>query len=86
VKTFTQYLKYTFTDPEINEAAKDLARAAQTRSNLEQRKKEVDASLKAEIEAQNSIVGHLSSSINNGYEYRDIDWGPGEGTPVLSKS
>jgi hypothetical protein len=70
---FTEYLKYTFTDAEITDAAKELARAAQQRTSLEQRKKEVDSQLKADIEAQNSIVGRLSSYINTGYEYRDIE-------------
>jgi hypothetical protein len=70
---FTEYCKYTFTDAEITDAAKELARAAQQRASLEQRKKEVDSQLKADIEAQNSIVGRLSSYINTGYEYRDIE-------------
>jgi hypothetical protein len=70
---YTEYLKYEFSDAEITDAAKELARAAQQRASLEQRKKEVDSQLKADIEAQNSIVGRLSSYINTGYEYRDID-------------
>ena len=82
---YTEYLKYTFSDAEINDAAKDLARAAQQRSNLEQRKKEVDASLKADIEAQNSIVARLSSYINTGYEYRDIECRVELDTPEAGK-
>ena len=70
---YTEYLKYEFSDAEITDAAKELARAAQQRASLEQRKKEVDSQLKADIEAQNSIVGRLSSYINTGYEYRDIE-------------
>lgn len=73
MQKYTEYLRYSFTNKEINEAAKDLARATQQRTSLEQRKKEVDSALKADIEAQNSIVARLSSYITQGYEYRDID-------------
>jgi hypothetical protein len=82
---FTEYCKYTFTDAEITDAAKELARAAQQRASLEQRKKEVDSQLKADIEAQNSIVGRLSSYINTGYEYRDIECRVELDTPEVGK-
>jgi hypothetical protein len=73
VTKLTEYLKYEFSDEEITAAAKDLARATQQRTSLEQRKKEVDSALKADIEAQNSIVARLSTYITTGYEYRDIE-------------
>lgn len=69
----TEYLRYDFTDTEIAEAARDLATANRKRSSLEQRKKEVDAAIKAEIEEQNSIIGRLSQLIGTGFEYRDIE-------------
>jgi hypothetical protein len=73
VSKYTEYLKYEFSESEINDAAKDLARAAQTKAALEQRKKEIDAQMKADIEAQNSIVGRLAQLINVGHEYRDVE-------------
>ncbi len=72
-KNPTEYLKYEYTDPEIADAARDLAKANRQRSNLEQRKKEVDSAIKAEIEEQNSIIGRLSQLIGTGFEYRDIE-------------
>lgn len=69
----TEYLKYEFSDTEIADAARDLATANRKRSSLEQRKKEVDSAIKAEIEEQNSIIGRLSQLIGTGFEYRDID-------------
>lgn len=69
----TEYLRYEFTDTEIADAARDLATANRKRSSLEQRKKEVDSAIKAEIEAENSIIGRLSNLIATGYEYRDIE-------------
>ena len=69
----TEYLKYDFSDTEIADAARDLATANRKRSSLEQRKKEVDSAIKAEIEEQNSIIGRLSQLIGTGFEYRDIE-------------
>lgn len=69
----TEYLKYEFTDEEIAEVARDLAAANRKRASLEQRKKEVDAAIKAEIESENSVIGRLSNLIVVGHEYRDIE-------------
>lgn len=69
----TEYLKYEYTDLEIADAARDLARANRTRASLEQRKKEVDSAIKAEIECENSIIARLSNLIATGSEYRDIE-------------
>lgn len=73
MQTPTEYLRYEFTDAEIADAARDLATANRKRSSLEQRKKEVDSAIKAEIEEQNSIIGRLSQLIGTGFEYRDIE-------------
>jgi hypothetical protein len=73
VQNPTEYLRYEFTDTEIADAARDLATANRKRTSLEQRKKEVDSAIKAEIEAENSIIARLSQLIGTGYEYRDIE-------------
>lgn len=72
-KKYTEYLKCDFSDAEIAEAAKELARANQRRSSIEQQKKEVDSQLKAEIEAQNTSINRLSGLIATGSEYRNVD-------------
>lgn len=69
----TEYLKYEYTDEEIADAARELATANKKRTSLEQRKKEVDAAIKAEIEVENSAIGRLSNLISTGFEYRDIE-------------
>lgn len=69
----TEYLRYEFNDTEIADAARDLATANRKRSSLEQRKKEVDSAIKAEIEAENSTIARLSNMIATGFEYRDIE-------------
>lgn len=64
----TEYLKYTFTDEEARDHARALARNNAERTRLEQQKKEIDSSLKAQIEERSSNIGRLSDFINNGYE------------------
>ena len=44
-KTIKEYLKYIFSDVEINACAKDLAIANRRRAAIEQQKKEIDATL-----------------------------------------
>ena len=70
---YTEFLRCEFSDEEITQAAKDLAKANQMKSTLEQRKKEVDASLKADIESQNSTIARLAQMISVGFEYRDVE-------------
>lgn len=70
---FTQMLKCDLTDTEIADTARDLARANAQKTSIETAKKEVDSQLKADIAAQDSIIGRLSALINTGHEYRNID-------------
>src|ERR1035438_6248022 len=85
MKNPTEYLKYQYTDTEIADSARDLAAANRKRTNLEQRKKEVDSSIKAEIEAENSIIARLSQLIGTGFEYRDIEVRIQLDTPEVGK-
>ncbi len=73
MKNPTEYLKCNLTDAEITDAAKELARSTQSRARHEQRKKEIDSAIKADIEAENSSILRLSNYINTGFEYRDVD-------------
>lgn len=68
-----EYLRYEYTPDEITVAAHDLATANRKRDGIEQRKKEVVASLKSEFEEQNSAITRLSNLIAMGFEYRDIE-------------
>lgn len=69
----TEHLKCEFTDAEIADFARQLARANQSRGSIEQQKKEVDSQLKAEIECQNSIINRLSGLVATGSEYRAVE-------------
>jgi hypothetical protein len=71
--TYTEYLKCDLTDAEIADTARELARANARRQAVEQQKKEVDSQLKSEIEAANTVISRLSTLINTGHEYRNID-------------
>lgn len=68
-----EYLKYEYTPDEITAAAHDLAAANHRRDGIEKRKKEVVASLTAEMEEQKAAITRLSELIRMGFEYRDIE-------------
>lgn len=68
-----EYLRYEYTPDEITAAAHDLATANRKRDGIEQRKKEVVASLKSEFEEQNSAIAQLANLIAMGFEYRNIE-------------
>ncbi len=70
---YVEYLRCELTDTEIADTARDLARANSRKASIDQQKKEADAQLKAEIQAQESIIARLSALINSGHEYRNIE-------------
>ncbi len=72
-RNYVVLLKCDLTDAEIADTARDLARANSQKKSIEDQKKEVDAQLKADIAAQDSIIGRLSALINTGHEYRNIE-------------
>jgi hypothetical protein len=69
----TEYLRYDFTTAELAEFSRDLARANQNRTALEQKKKSIDSQIKAEIEAANDSISQLSQHITTAHEYREIE-------------
>ena len=69
----TEYLRHDFTDAELSEFARDLARSNRTRTSLELKKKAVDSAIKSEIEAENQIIARLSQFIGEGHDWREID-------------
>lgn len=70
---YFEYLKYEFTRREIQELGTELARATQEAAELEQRKKEITASLKSEIEAKAGTMARLARLVTTGYEHRDVE-------------
>ena len=65
-------LRWDFTDEEKLAMGLELARENEEATAVEERKKEVDSQLKAEIDSHVAKSQSLSRKINNGYEYRDI--------------
>lgn len=71
--TETRNLKVILTQGELQEKGKALAKANQGIAEKEAQKKQVDSQIKAEITRYEAEVLSLSSAIQNGYEYRDIE-------------
>lgn len=69
----TRNLKCILTPDEVRGYGQELAKANACKDDAEQRKKEVDAQLKAEIESHETRGLSLARKINNGYEYRDVE-------------
>ena len=65
-------LRVELTQDELLEAATRLARAQQEISEAEDRKKEINEQIKAEIAAATAEAQREGSKIRNGYEYRDV--------------
>ena len=71
-KELTRNLKCVLTPDEVRTYGMELARANANKDEAEERKKEVDAQLKADIESHSTRALNLARKINNGYEYRDV--------------
>lgn len=65
-------LKCVLSPDEVRVYGQDLAKENASRDESEERKKEIDAQLKAEIESHSTKALSLARKINNGYEYRDV--------------
>lgn len=72
VTTTRRSLRWDFSDDEKLRMGLELARENEEATAVEERKKEVDSQLKAEIDSHVTKGQSLSRKINNGYEYRDI--------------
>lgn len=66
-------VKFTFGPTDIQELGQKLARETQTVYDIENRKKEVDAELSAQIKAANGRVAEITTRLNNGYEMREVE-------------
>ena len=72
METKTKYVKHVFNEDEKRDLASDLAQKIMAKNNLELKKKEVAAQIKAEIDATESLIAQLSTHYNQGYAFMDI--------------
>ncbi len=68
-----EYLRYEFTEDEIKQKSKDLARSVQLQTAAQEEQKAAQAQFKDRIESQIANIGRLSRDINGGWEMRNID-------------
>lgn len=68
-----EYLKYTFSEPELKELAQRIARGIQQKKSKEDEKKAVMAQFKSVIDALTSEIGDDSQRLTNGYEMRNTE-------------
>lgn len=74
MKTTTERnLKCVLVQSEMLDYSKKLARSQQDKIGVEEQKKEVMDQIKGRLSALECEIGKLSRSINNGYEYRDVE-------------
>lgn len=73
VEKKTEYLRYTFSDPELLDLSKQLARKLAEEERAERELKEVTTQLKSVVTLKEGEVHSLSGLVQNGYEYRMID-------------
>lgn len=69
----TEYLKYVFGAEETRENAKRLARKNQELAELELKKKQLAADIKAEMDAANAEAAKLARWVNDEYDFRMVD-------------
>ncbi len=68
-----KYLKYNFTEDEIKELGRSLAKVFSDHSEAEARLKSVSTQVKAEITALEGTMTMISEKIRSGYEHRNIE-------------
>jgi hypothetical protein len=71
--TETRSLKFHFTEDEKRANAMQMAKLVADRGELENQKKQVDADLKARIEAAGGEIIRYSRLVTNGYDYRQTE-------------
>lgn len=81
----TEYLKYQFTEEELRDFAKDLARENAASAEAEEQKKAVVAQFTEKVASSKSKISQLSRYINNGYDHRSIDCSILMNTPFVGR-
>lgn len=72
-KIVKEYLRYEFTEEELKQKSKDLARSVQLQTAAQEEQKAAQAQFKDRIEREVANIGRLSRDINGGWEMRNID-------------
>lgn len=67
------YVDYKFTDLELLEKGKDLAKRTQERAALDLKKKEITSQMNAEVSAKDAEINLIGTKLNNGYENRKVE-------------
>jgi hypothetical protein len=68
-----EYVKYVFSNEEKEQMANDMALALSEKETAEQKLKEIQKQIKAEIEAFQTKISTLSKHYSNGYTYQNTD-------------
>ena len=66
-------MRYQFTDEELSQINKDLAKENKNLESLENDKKAIVSEFGSKINYSKAIISRLSNNISNGYDYRDIE-------------
>lgn len=69
----TEWLKYTFSEEEITEKSKEMAKCTIVAKNLEEQKKAIASDLKGQIDQALLTANMMAKHIQEGHEYRNID-------------
>ena len=72
-KEVKKFLRYEFSEAELKEFSKALAREVQDLASLELAKKEAVTGFSAQVEARKSEIAKFARNISNRHEYRNID-------------
>ncbi len=72
-KKVAEYLRYAFTEEETRDNAKKLARKNQELTELELKKKQLAADIKAETDAATADAARLARWVNDEYDFRMVD-------------
>lgn len=71
-RTTKRQVKVIMTRDERLAMGEDLALEHRRLEEVQERKAQVNAAIKAELETHQSRINHLSQTLRNGYEYRDV--------------
>jgi hypothetical protein len=72
-KKVAEYLKYSFSEEETRDNAKKLARKNQELTELELKKKQLAADIKAETDAATADAARLARWVNDEYDFRMVE-------------
>lgn len=72
-KPCREFLKHEFTQDEILEKGKELARLSSEHISIDNERKAVASSFKAQLDGKSAEIEMIGNHINNGYEHRYVE-------------